>query len=121
MVPGSSEVNAKGKTLLIKNGRVIDPAANIDADMDVLLRDGKVAEVANKGKTRGSADEKLDARGMIVAPGLIDMHVHLREPGQSHKETIASGTRAAAAGGFTSVCAMPNTLPVNDSPEITAW
>jgi dihydroorotase len=109
------------KSLLIKNGRVIDPASNIDAEMDVLLRDGKVAEVAGKGKTRGSADEKFDARGMIVAPGFIDMHVHLREPGQAHKETIATGTRAAAVGGFTSVCAMPNTAPVNDSAEITAW
>jgi dihydroorotase len=89
--------------------------------MDLLIRDGKVAEVARKGKTRGSADETFDARGFIVAPGFIDMHVHLREPGQSHKETIATGSQAAAAGGFTSVCAMPNTAPVNDSPEITAW
>jgi dihydroorotase len=111
----------KTKSLLIKNGRVIDPASNIDAEMDILLRDGKVAEVAGKEKTRGSADEKFDARGMIVAPGLIDMHVHLREPGQAHKETMASGTLAAAVGGFTSVCAMPNTTPVNDSAEITAW
>ena len=114
-------MNEKTKSLLIKNGRVIDPASNMDAEMDLLLRDGKVAEVAGKGKTRGSADEKFDARGMIVAPGFIDMHVHLREPGQAHKETIATGTRAAAAGGFTSVCAMPNTTPVNDSAEITAW
>ena len=89
------------KSLLIKNGRLIDPASRIDAEMDILLRDGKVAEVAHKGKTRGSADENFDARGFIVAPGFIDMHVHLREPGQSHKETIATGTQAAAAGGFT--------------------
>src|SRR3954469_21993652 len=108
-------------SLLIKNGRVIDPASKVDAEMDIILRDGKVAEVARKGKLRGSSDEKFDARGLIVAPGFIDMHVHLREPGQSHKETIASGTRAAAAGGFTSVCAMPNTAPVNDSAEITTW
>jgi dihydroorotase len=114
-------VKERSKSLLIQNGRVIDPASKIDAEMDVLLRDGKVAEVARKGKLRGSADEKFDARGLIVAPGFIDMHVHLREPGQSHKETIASGTRAAAAGGFTSVCAMPNTAPVNDSAEITTW
>jgi len=114
-------MSAKSRSLLIKNGRVIDPASNLDAEMDILLRDGKVAEVASKGKTRGSADEKFDARGMMVAPGFIDMHVHLREPGQAHKETIASGTGAAAAGGFTSVCAMPNTSPVNDSAEITAW
>ncbi len=118
---GGCEVSANTKSLLIKNGRLIDPASNIDAEMDVILRDGKVAEVASKGKLRGSADEKFDARGLVVAPGFIDMHVHLREPGQSHKETIATGTKAAAAGGFTSVCAMPNTAPVNDSAEITAW
>ena len=111
----------KQRSLLIRNGHLIDPASGVDAEMDILLRDGKVAEVAGKGKARGSADEKFDARGFIVAPGFIDMHVHLREPGQSHKETIASGTQAAAAGGFTSVCAMPNTAPVNDSAEITAW
>ena len=111
----------KNGSILLKGGRVVDPAQNIDADMDVLLRDGLVAEVAAKGKTRGSADESFDARGLIVAPGFIDLHVHLREPGQSHKETIATGTRAAAAGGFTSVCCMPNTHPVNDSAQITAW
>lgn len=108
-------------SLLIRGGRVIDPLARIDAELDVLLRDGRVAEVAESKKIRGSADETLDARGLIVAPGFIDLHVHLREPGQAYKETIASGTAAAAAGGFTSVCAMPNTVPVNDSPEITAW
>ena len=84
--------------------------------MDVLLHDGRVAEVAPPNKIRGSADEKFDARGLIVAPGFIDLHVHLREPGQSYKETIASGTAAAAAGGFTSVCTMPNTSPVVDTP-----
>ena len=89
--------------------------------MDVLLRDGRVAEVAPPGKLRGQAKQTLNARGAIVAPGLIDLHVHLREPGQPHKETIATGTAAAAAGGFTSVCAMPNTVPVNDSAEITRW
>ncbi len=109
------------RSMLLKGGRVIDPAQKIDAEMDVLLRDGFVAEVAPKGKVRGSADESFDARGLIVAPGFIDLHVHLREPGQSHKETIATGTRAAAAGGFTSVCCMPNTSPVNDSAKITAW
>lgn len=93
----------------------------MDAELDVLLRDGEVAEVAEAKKIRGSAHETFDARGLIVAPGFIDLHVHLREPGQAYKETIASGTAAAAAGGFTSVCAMPNTVPVNDSPEITAW
>ena len=106
---------------MIKGGRVMDPSQRLDAEMDVLLRDGRVAEVAPRNKLRGAADETLDARGLIVAPGFIDLHVHLREPGQSHKETIATGTAAAAAGGFTSVCAMPNTSPVNDSPETVAW
>src|SRR5271170_1033632 len=108
-------------SLLIKGGHVIDPAAKINAPMDILLRDGRVAEVALPNKVRGGADEKFDARGLIVAPGFIDLHVHLREPGQGYKETIATGTAAAAAGGFTSVCAMPNTVPINDSPETTRW
>ena len=111
----------KSASWLLKGGRVIDPASRIDAEMDVLLRDGRVAEIAPRNKLRGSADETFNARGLVIAPGFIDLHVHLREPGQSHKETIATATAAAAAGGFTSVCAMPNTSPVNDSPEITAW
>ncbi len=109
------------KSLLIQHGHVIDPSADIDQEMDVLLRDGRVAAVAPPGKLRGQAEKTFDARGCIVAPGFIDLHVHLREPGQLHKETIATGTAAAAAGGFTSVCVMPNLLPVNDSPEITRW
>src|ERR1700727_215057 len=108
-------------SLLIKGGQLIDPAAKINAPMDVLLRDGRVAEVALPNKIRGSADEKFDARGLIVAPGFIDLHVHLREPGQTYKETIASATAAAAAGGFTSVCSMPNTAPVVDNPEWVEW
>jgi dihydroorotase len=109
------------KSLLIKGGHLIDPAAKINTLMDVLLRDGRVAEVAPPNKVRGSADEKFDARGLIVAPGFIDLHVHLREPGQSYKETIASGTAAAAAGGFASVCTMPNTAPVVDTPDWVTW
>jgi len=117
---------SKGSTrndssLLIKGGHVIDAAGKINAPMDVLLRDGQVAEVAPPNQVRGGADEKFDARGLIVAPGFIDLHVHLREPGQSHKETIASGTAAAAAGGFTSVCTMPNTVPVIDTAEWVSW
>ena len=108
-------------SLLIKGGHLIDPAAKLDAPMDVLLRDGHVAEIAPPNKIRGSADKTFDARGLIVAPGFIDLHVHLREPGQSYKESIATGTAAAAAGGFTSVCCMPNTAPVVDSPEWVAW
>jgi dihydroorotase len=115
--------NSKSKpaSLLIKGGHVIDPANKIDALMDVLLRDGHVAEVAPPNKTRGSAEQRFDARGLIVAPGFIDLHVHLREPGQSYKETIASGTAAAVAGGFTSVCCMPNTTPIVDSQEWVTW
>src|SRR5579864_6998816 len=105
------------ESLLIQRGHLIDPASGIDAEMDVLLRDGRVAAVAAPGKLRGQAKQTFNARGCIVAPGLIDLHVHLREPGQPHKETIATGTAAAAAGGFTSVCPMPNTVPVNDSAE----
>src|SRR5579864_5146445 len=108
-------------TLAIRNGILIDPAEHLEGKYDLLLKDGRVVEVASTGKLRGKADDTFNARGLIVAPGFIDIHVHLREPGQSHKETIASGTMAAAAGGFTSVCTMPNTNPVNDSPEITRW
>ncbi len=108
-------------SLLIKGGQLIDPAARIDAPMDVLLKDGRVAEVALPGQIKGGADETFDARGLVVTPGFIDLHVHLREPGQTHKETIASGTAAAAAGGFTSVCTMPNTIPVVDSVEWIEW
>src|SRR5580658_8092042 len=109
-------------SLAILNGRLIDPAAGIDELKDVLLIDGRVAEIAGPGKLKNAEGaEVLDATGLVVAPGLIDIHVHLREPGQGYKETIATGTAAAAAGGFTSVAAMPNTTPVNDSPEVTRW
>ena len=106
---------------LIKNGHLLDPSQNLDGDFDVLLADGRVAEIAEPGKLRSNADEIFNAKGLIVSPGFIDIHVHLREPGQSYKETIATGTKAAAAGGFTSVCPMPNTSPINDSPAITRW
>jgi dihydroorotase len=111
----------KPGSLLIQGGQLVDPAARINAPADILLRDGRVAEIAQPHKIRGGADRKFDARGLIVAPGFIDLHVHLREPGQSYKETISSGTAAAAAGGFTSVCTMPNTAPVVDSVELVAW
>jgi dihydroorotase len=108
--------------LAILGGHLIDPAVGMDALKDILLKDGRVAEIAGPGKLKqANGAEVLDATGLTVAPGLIDMHVHLREPGQGYKETIASGTAAAAAGGFTSIAAMPNTVPVNDSPEITRW
>ena len=114
-------MSAKTNTLLVTGGRVIDPSSGIDRDMDVLLLEGRVAELAAPGVLKASARQTIDAKGCIIAPGFIDLHVHLREPGQSHKETIATGTAAAAAGGFTAVCAMPNTSPVNDSVQITRW
>ena len=108
--------------LVIRGGHLIDPAAGVDALKDVLLKDGRVAEIASPGKLKSAnGAEILDAAGLYLAPGLVDIHVHLREPGQGYKETIATGTAAAAAGGFTSVAAMPNTTPVNDSPEVTRW
>ena len=108
-------------SLAILRGAVIDPSQNLEAERDVLIENGRIVELAEAGKLRGKASESIDAKGLIVAPGFIDPHVHLREPGQAHKETIASGTAAAAAGGVTSVCAMPNTTPVNDLPAITRW
>src|SRR5271169_3025892 len=120
-MPSAKNPRREAASLLIRGGHVIDPASKINAPMDVLLRDGRVAEVAPPNKVRGSAEEKFDARGLIVAPGFIDLHVHLREPGQSYKETIATGTAAAAAGGFTSVCTMPNTAPVVDTDQWVSW
>src|SRR6202171_2199465 len=119
--PGKNRNGFHTSGLLLKGGHLIDPAARIDAPMDVLLKDGRIAEVAHPNKIKGGADEKFDARGLIVAPGFIDLHVHLREPGQAHKETIATGTAAAAAGGFTFVCTLPNTVPGVDSVEWIEW
>ena len=108
--------------IAIRGGHLIDPGAGVDGLKDILLKDGRVAEIAGPGKLKlANGAQVLDAAGLIVAPGLVDIHVHLREPGQGYKETIATGTAAAAAGGFTSVAAMPNTIPVNDSAEITRW
>ena len=105
-------------TTIIRGGRVIDPANGVDEVRDVFLRDGRFVADAGEGST---SPEIIDASGLVVAPGLIDLHVHLREPGQSAKETIESGARAAAAGGFTSVVCMPNTSPAADSPATVAW
>ncbi|MGB9031118.1 MAG: amidohydrolase family protein, partial [Acidobacteriaceae bacterium] len=109
------------RPLLIRGGRVIDPATGLDGPRDLLLRDGRIVAVENPGQIKAPDAEVFNAKGLVVAPGLVDIHVHLREPGQSYKETIATGTAAASAGGFSSVCAMPNTVPVNDSPEIVRW
>jgi dihydroorotase len=104
-------------TILIRGGRVIDPASGTDAIADVAIKDGRIAAIGrNLAKT--GVGRVIDARNCIVSPGLIDPHVHLREPGQEHKETIATGAAAAAAGGFTTVCCMPNTAPALDTPEL---
>src|ERR1700733_3894074 len=105
--------------LLIKNGRVIDPAARYDGVADVWIEDGVIKGIGTNLTAAGA--DVIDATGLIVAPGFIDMHVHLREPGFEHAETIESGSRAAAAGGFTSICCMPNTKPVNDSVTVTSY
>jgi dihydroorotase len=109
--------------LLIKNGRVIDPASKTDAAQDILLDGEKIAELAAPGKLTSDHKnaEVFDATDLIVAPGFIDLHAHLREPGQESSETIETGTRSAARGGFTAVCCMPNTKPVNDNASVTRF
>ncbi len=105
--------------LLIKNGRVIDPETKLDGQRDVLIDDNKIVAIENSIE---KADvEIFDASGLIVSPGFLDIHVHLREPGIEHAETIESGAKAAAAGGFTTICCMPNTIPVNDSAQVTSF
>jgi dihydroorotase len=105
--------------LLIKNGRVVDPESQTDDQLDVLIDNGKISEISKNIDM--NVQRSLDATGLVVAPGFIDMHVHLREPGQENKETIQTGARAAAKGGFTSVACMPNTSPVNDSLSVTDY
>ncbi len=106
--------------LLLAGGRVVDPSQKLDGERDVLLVDGKVAAIG-KGLAAPDGARTLDCSGLVVTPGLIDLHVHFREPGGEHKETIASGVRAAAAGGFTAVCAMANTDPPIDDPAAVAF
>ncbi len=105
----------KSAKVLIKGGRIIDPANNLDDALDILIEDSKISKVAKN--ITCEADKKIDARDKIILPGIVDMHVHLREPGREDKETVASGTRAALKGGVTSLLAMPNTFPALDSPE----
>jgi dihydroorotase len=109
--------------LLIKNGRVIDPASKTDAAQDILLDGEKIVELAAPGKLTSDHKnaEVFDATGLIVGPGFIDLHAHLREPGQESSETIETGTRSAARGGFTAVCCMPNAKPVNDNASVTRF
>ena len=102
---------------LVRGGRLVDPSSGLDGIADILIEDGRIAALGPK--LDAAAERTIDAAGLVVVPGLIDMHVHLREPGFESKETIASGARAAARGGFTTVCAMPNTNPVNDDRAVT--
>jgi dihydroorotase len=106
---------------LLKGGRVVDPASGRDGMFDVLIDDGRIARVGNNLTADADAAVVEISRGLVICPGLIDMHVHLREPGQEHKETVATGTAAAVAGGFTAVACMPNTSPVNDNAEVTGY
>ncbi len=118
------ETNQNSANLVLRNGRVIDPAQGLDAVADVLIENGIIARMSANielGPAGLSQFEQIDASGKWIVPGLIDMHVHLREPGEEYKETICSGTRAAAAGGFTSVACMPNTHPVNDCAAVTQF
>ena len=108
------------KTTIIRNGRIIDPATKRDEIGDLVIANGRIADQSAIRNPQSEITE-INAKGLIVAPGLIDMHVHLREPGFAHKETIASGARAAAAGGFTTVVCMPNTSPIADTPSTITW
>ena len=107
---------------ILTGGRIVDGTGNAWFYGDLAIKDGRIARIAPPGVLRNAPTrERIDVTGLVVAPGFIDLHVHLREPGQNYKESIATGTAAAAAGGFTSVCCMPNTAPVVDSPEWVAW
>ncbi len=105
--------------LLLKNGRVVDPSTNIDSTLDILIENGKIKEIKERIDVKNC--EIIDCSGYIVAPGFIDMHTHLREPGREDEETIESGCKSAVAGGFTSICCMPNTDPPNDCKEVTEF
>lgn len=107
--------------ILIANGYVIDPAEGVNGGKDLLIEDGRVSGLLERGREFPAGAEVFDATGLIIAPGFIDLHTHLREPGQEYKETIASGALAAVTGGWTTICAMPNTDPVNDSPAVTRF
>src|SRR4030095_1810659 len=107
--------------LLIANGYVIDPATQVNAGRNLSIEDGRIIGLLERSEQAPEDAKLIDATGLIVAPGFMDLHVHLREPGQEYKETIATGAAAAVAGGWTSICAMPNTDPVNDNPAVTRF
>ena len=112
------------QAILLKNGRIIDPVNKLDKKGSLLVEKGRIKAIFTSRQKMGELPKKLlsiDLQGKWVVPGLIDMHVHLREPGEEYKETIESGTRAAAAGGFTAVACMPNTIPVNDCQSVTRF
>ncbi|MEK6691843.1 MAG: dihydroorotase [Nitrospirota bacterium] len=117
----NSSLITNHSSLLIKGGRVIDPSSDLDEVTDILIENGKVVKIGKTQELKSKNLNVIEAKGMIVVPGLIDMHVHLREPGYEYKETIKTGTEAAISGGFTSVCCMPNTNPVNDNRTVTEF
>jgi dihydroorotase len=115
-------LNMKSEALLIKNARIVDPSQRLNQEGDIWIEDGRVRAIEKPGQIPARPGMRvIDAKGKLVMPGLIDLHVHLREPGLEYKESIETGTRAAAAGGFSSIACMANTLPVNDTPYVTAY
>lgn len=113
---------AKIKPVVIHGGKVIDSATERDGEFDILIEDGRIAAFEKPGVLKGHSEaDQIDAKGLWVMPGCVDLHVHLREPGEEWKETIQTGAEAAALGGYTSICCMPNTRPANDSPEVTRF
>ena len=108
--------------ILIKDGLVVDPSSKISKKLDIVIRNNKIEKLSsNINHKEYSFDEIIDAKNLVVAPGFVDIHVHLRDPGYTHKETIATGSKAAVAGGFTSIACMPNTKPINDNASITDY
>lgn len=116
-----TESSINSGNLIINGGRVLDPSSDMDEITDILIENGKISRIGKIQNSKFKNLDSIDAKGNLIVPGLIDMHVHLREPGYEYKETIKTGTEAARAGGFTSVCPMPNTNPVNDNKSVTEF